>query len=368
MKKLLSIVFIFLFTGACASTAAAALTSGSPVIGSGGMCRDGSGVISPCVSSDSLEATQLNYTAINNWDTAVAVVTGTTGVDDHDHNGSSCKVTINAGDASLIDIAACEFHLNGPEYEVSAAVGINPDFQAGENSRFVGVTLGGYTTQTGKWSAAQQDTLIPLARLNTALGDLGPGSDVHLLRDDRYFIYARDHKDRLWMEEAIGAKYALGGELFSYSSIVMGQHSGILYNSQRERQILERFTNMSAIFIHHSSSVLIGTKERFVVDNVQYDDGTDLNNLISNRWTNISILKSPKGVNGVQEGGWFYVYGDQYLTQAAAETATFDFAEFVSQGFSGMAPLATIIIKQGGGVLDTDLFIIDRRPCDVCRP
>lgn len=314
----------------------------------------------------------IEYDTIPNWDTAVSVPHSVTGIDTHTVGVTSCKATINVGDASLIDIAECHYHLQGPEYEMDAATGIDPGFGAGENSAFIGVTLNGYTTQEAAWTAVQKQTIIPIARLNTASGDLGPGSDVFLVRDDRYFASERDYRDRLWTEEAIGSLYATGGELFSNatSSLVMAQNAGVLFNPQRERHTLSAFGNMSALFVHYSSNdIPIAIKAPFLVDNQQYDDGaTGLNTILANRWTNISVLKSPQGANGVQEGGWFYIYGNEYTTQAGAEAADFDFGPFVSQGASGLVPLATVIVKKDGITLDTDLFIIDKRACLVCRP
>lgn len=313
----------------------------------------------------------IEFETIPNWDSAISTPHGVTGVDSHEVGATSCKVTINSGDTTLIDIAECHVHIQGPEYEFDAEAGINPAFAAGENSRFVGVTLNGYTTQTAKFTVAQQQTIVPLARLNTPLGELGSGSTVHLVRDDRFFVSEREYKDRAWMEQAIGALYVKGGEAFANSStgVILGQYSGILYNAQGERQVLQEFTNMSAIFIHHSSdTTLVGEKKPLVVDNLQYDTGAGLATMTAQRWTNISILKSPKGANGIQEGGWFYVYGDEYLTQAGAEAADFDFSEFISQGESGMTPWATIIIKKEADTIDTDYFIEDKRSCLVCRP
>ena len=309
----------------------------------------------------------VDFDNIPNWDPAVAAVHGTTGIE------SGCHVTVNAGDASLIDIESpCVYHIAGPQYTLTNMTAISASFEAGENSRFFGVTMGGYTSQTSKWTAAQQATIIPIARLNTALGDLGPGSTVHLVRDDIYPVSERDSLDRLWMEQVVGAQYVKGGEIFTNttSALILGQYSGILFNAQKERHVLAEFSNMSAIFLYYSSNGadFVGEKKSLIVDNIQYDTGTGLADLTSQRWTNISVLKSPKGGNGAQEGGWFYVYGTEYLTQVAAEAAPFDFAEFVHQGRSGIAPLATIIIKKDATVLDTDYFIIDKRPCLICRP
>lgn len=308
----------------------------------------------------------LDFANTPNWDPAVAAVHDTTGIE------SGCLVTVNTGDASSIDIESpCIYHIRGPQYTLTNMTAISASFEAGENSRFFGVTMSGYISQTSKWTAEQQATIIPIARLNTALGILGPGSTVHLVRDDIYPVSERDSLDRLWMEQVVGAQYVKGGEIFTNatSALILGQYSGILFNAQKQRHTLAEFSNMSAIFLHHTSNGdLVGEKKSLIVDNIQYDTGTGLADLTSQRWTNISVLKSPKGANGTQEGGWFYVYGAEYLTRVAAEAAPFDFTEFVNQGRSGITPLATIIIKKEATVLDTDYFIIDKRPCLICRP
>jgi hypothetical protein len=309
----------------------------------------------------------LDFEGTPNWDPAVASVHKTTGIE------SGCKVTVSAGDNTKIDIGSpCVYHIAGPQYTLTNVTSINPQFAANENSRFIGVTMNGYTTQTSRWTAIQQRTILPIARLNTELGVLGPGSPTHLVRDDRYIISEGDYFDSLWMQDAIGALYARGGELFANatSNLVLGQYSGVLYNAARERQVLGEFNNMSAIFRYYSSNGidLLGVKKPLVVDNVQYDTGAGLADITSQRWTKISILKSPKGVNGTQEGGWFYVYGGEYLTQTGAEDAPFDFGDFINQGTSGITPLAEIVIKRDADVIDTDYFIIDKRSCLVCRP
>ena len=311
----------------------------------------------------------IDITGILNADNFVSIPHAVTGVDGHEIGPDSCKVTINAGDSSLIDIGECHVHIQGPELEFVNMTSIDPNFGVGENSAFVGITFDGYTIQTQRWSAAQQQTIVPLARLNTASGITGPGSAVSLNRDDRYFVSERDYRDRVLMQEAYGSLYALGGELFSNatSGLVMGQYSGIVYNGQGERHILGEFNNMSALFLHHTTTgAPVAVKAPFIVDNARYDDGTGLVPIISQRWTKISVLKAPQG--SPLEGGWFYNYGSEYLTQVAAEAADFDFSFFTSQGRSGLVPMAEIVVQQGGSTLGTDLFIIDKRACLVCRP
>lgn len=306
----------------------------------------------------------IEYETIPNWDPAVASVHMTTGVDE------GMVVTINGGDSTKIDITAGSYHIQGPKYSFAAITALDPGFGAGENSMFIGMTMNGYTSQVAPWTVAQKQVLIPIARLNTPSGQTGPGSDVGLIRDDKYYVTERDYKDRLWNEEAIGSLYVTGGQLYSYSTIVLGQYSGILYNAQRERHVLDAYTNMSAIFVSHTTGgVPVATKARLVVSNALYDTGTGLAAMQANKWKKDSVVKSPQGTNSVAEGGWFYIYGTvEYGTKEEAEAADFDYGIFISQAVSGLVPLADIVVKKDGVTLDTDLFITDRRSCLVCRP
>lgn len=320
----------------------------------------------------------LNSDNIDNWDTVVGEVNAATGVDTHEGGFESCEVSINVADPSKVDIIECNVHIQGPHYPFATITSLDPQFGAGENSVFIGVTMNGYTTQTPVWTNTQKMTIIPLARLNTELGDLGPGSDVHLIRDDRYFLTENFYFDRVYHEEAMGALYVTGGDVFANatSGLILGQNEGILWDGQKKRHTLQTFENRSSIFLHLSSNEVdwIGTKEPLVVDAFNYNPpGSSLTPMLNdNTFTIHTILKSPKGINGVQEGELFFVYGDtEYATAAAAVEAISSgeavsrFGVLIDQATSGLVPAALIIQQRNAVAVDT---IVDRRPCLVCRP
>jgi hypothetical protein len=318
----------------------------------------------------------INYTGISNWDTAVGIVNEDTGVDSHGAGFDSCKVTVNVSDPSKVDIKeGCYYHIQGPEYSFAAITSIDPQFAVGENSRFIGATLSGYTTQTQKWTTLQKQTIIPLARLNAPLGQEGPGSDIGLIRDDRFFLYQNIYLDRIFHEEAVGALYVTGGKIYN-SGLQIGQTAGALFDAQKKRHTLAAFLNQSAIFAHLSSNQvdLVATKKPLTVDALNYNPaGSSLVPMLNdNTFTIHTILKSPKGVNGTQEGGLFFIYGDtEYATAAGAIEAISDgtavprFTLFVDQATSGLVCVALIVQQRNAASVDT---ILDRRPCQVCRP
>lgn len=299
------------------------------------------------------------------------------GVDEH-KGINSCKITVNAGDDSKIDIGMpCDVRIGGPRYSFMNLTAIDPGLGAGENSKFIGITMNGYTTSDSGWTTAQKLTVVPLARVNTAFGISGPGSTISLVRDDRWFSTNRNHYDRLWHEKVMGAMYVSGGEIFANttSGLIIGQTSGVLFDGQTKEHTLSAFANMSAVFLHLSSNEInwIGSKQPLVIDNINYNPpGSNLVTLsTTNKYKIDTILKSPKGANGVPEGGWFVISGSvEYDTLEDALAAVEDMSAirwglFVNQEISGLVQLALIVQNRDATTIDK---IVDVRPCRVCRP
>ena len=320
----------------------------------------------------------IDYINTANWDTATHHTFGSTGIDGHELGATACQVSID-DDNTKIRIADCDYHIDGTHYSFDAISGIDPNFLPGQNSAYIAVlpfgagtgraTVFDAITSTGPtpYSTAQKLGLIPLARLNTPDGELGAGSSVKLIRTDRFFITPLGYDDRIYHEEAIGALYVDGGNIFSNNTaLIIGQRAGILYDSRKVRHVLAAFNSITAVFVHYSSNgQYADRRDRFIVDNARCGNGlnTGLENMLPNRWCNNKILKSPKGTNGVQEGGLFYVYGTKsYGTQAAAAVEDFDFGLFVSEYVSGLTPVAEILIETSS----TTPVIVDRRKCLVC--
>jgi hypothetical protein len=279
------------------------------------------------------------------WESDVATVHEATGIDTHE-SLTSCEASVNTGNPALLDIANCWYHVKGPQYFLNATT-INPNFLAGENSSFIGATMNGYTTQISDWSIAQLKTTVPVARVNTEHGDAGPGSAIYLIRHDHYFLGERDARDKTYFSRVFGAQYVKGGELFANAtSLTLGQ-----------------YLNLSANEINYVTS-----KKSLIADNYYYNPaGSNLIPLSNtNKYKADTVLKSPKGANGLQEGGWFYLYGTQEFDTAAeakAEALT-RFGVFVNPATSSLVPLALVIINRDATTVEE---VIDRRRCFVCR-
>jgi hypothetical protein len=384
MKKYLPVVFFFLFFAGVAVVGTHWKQIGTVLY----FADDITGAVFGNISSTGTVSGSLTdigntkggvpFEDYTNWDTASHHAFGSTGIDGHELGETACQASID-NDNTKYKIATCDYHIDGTHYAFDAISGIDPNFLPGQNSAYIallpyGLGTGRPTpfdaiTSTGPtpYSAAQKLSLVPIARFNTPSGSTGPGSTIKLVRTDRFFITPYGYDDRIYHEEAIGALYVDGGNLFSNNTaLIIGQRAGVLYDSRKVRHILAAFNTITAIFVHYSSNgEFAEERKRFIVDNVQCGNGTNdgLENMLPNRWCNNKILKSPKGTNGVQEGGLFYIYGAQsYGTQIGAEAEEFSFGLFINEFTSGLTPVAEIVIETGS---DTPV-IIDRRKCIVC--
>ncbi len=264
-------------------------------------------------------------------------------------------ITLNT-DTTKVDISACVYYIQGTKYTYAGVTAFDPNFSASKTHRRLGLDASGLVGQDDEFTNAQKQTIIPLGLCTSATS--GPGSVVHQLRDDRFFISEEGYLQRIWQEEAIGALYYKGG-LISESStaLQLDQSGGVLYDKQRKRHILIADTDILAREIYHVAGVwtLSAEIDPLVVDNLQYDDGTDLVTLSNNKWANHTILKSPKA-----DGHYFIVYSQaQYDAEAEAIEAGPDYGIFIDQGTSGLVAIAQIIVQKSAANINN---IIDARP------
>jgi len=273
-------------------------------------------------------------------------------------------ISLNA-DITKVDIAAAIYYIQGTRYVYAGGTAIDPDFQTGEDTSNLGLDASGLVKQIGKFTSAQKQTIIPLGLCTATQGQTGAGSDVGLIRDDRFIISEVGYIQRLWQEEAIGTLYASGGIISENGStpLQLDQAAGVLYDKQRKRQVLSSDENIEAVeFYHVSGSWDAQTKATLVIDVLQYDDGTDLATLSNpNKWASHTLLKSPKGeTGGTPEGGYFLVFSQgQYDSQGEAEAVAPNYGPFVDQATSGVVAIAQIVVNKSTANINA---VLDKRP------
>jgi hypothetical protein len=281
-----------------------------------------------------------------------------------------CKVSINVGDDTLIDIEAGEYDLEGVHYNYGGITGQDPGFSTSpaEDTVFVylyssGLVFRNTSGDLGEWTDNDFTTQATLARL-TSFSDTN--HSIQRVRDDRFITGGHLISQRIYQRDAFGAGvYALnsGGwiEENGTTAYQMDQTSGgILFDAERVKHTFSEDTNISGLRVI-SSGPTLSFQNPFVAPE-SYDDGAGgLTGLISNRWAIHTILKVPKGPDDDgTEGAFFMVISsDQYTSRLLAEATPIEFGPFSS---SQVVPVARILVEGGGtGIVD----IVDTRPFAV---
>ena len=278
-------------------------------------------------------------------------------------DGDDGLVSINGGDITKFDMTAVSYFIQGVRYTLAAQIAVDPSFEVGENTSFVGLDSGGFTFSATLWTFAQLKTIVPVARLNAAAGQTGSGSDISLVRDDRFFIDQEGWHRRNYFEHAFGALYHTGGIISkSATALQISQAAGTLFDAQGKEQTLANQNNIDALRVYHIGGAPVAVPASpLIVDVTNYDNGTDLAPIPSNKWVCHTLLKSPKG--SPQEGGFFFIYANQvFNNQTEAEGCSVDFSIFTDQHTSGLISVARIIAQQGGLVITE---VLDERPFAV---
>lgn len=293
--------------------------------------------------------TQLAAT-ISDFDNAVGATTILTGL------VSGGVVSINV-DPTKIDISAAVYYIQGNKYTYAGATGLSNGFGTGETVRRFGLSSAGLVSQQTAFSNAQEQTIIPIARVNAVQGESGPTANLLQPIDLRFIISEFGYLQRQWQEEAIGVLYYTGGIISeNVTPFRVDQSSGVFYDAQRKRVTITGSSIIEAIPVYHTAGVwTVGTKSTLIVSNSQYDNGTDLTAIPNNKWVNHTLLRAPKA-----EDQFFIVYSRSvYSSQAEAQAASADYGIFVNQASSALVAVAQFVVKEGATDIAT---VVDRRP------
>jgi hypothetical protein len=314
-----------------------------------------------------LTANTIGYDSITNWDDAVISSTLSTGVESHEAGSdASCKVTRNSGDITKIDIAECEVHIQGAHYELEATTLVDPGFGVGEGEQWIGVGTSGIVKQQGKFSNAQKRTIMPIARIQAKVGQTGSGSDISDLGvfDHRYLIAEDGYRNEKYLSEAIGALFVTGGlTTESSTALQLDFSAGGLYDSDRMNQTWDSFANLSGLHVYHDSGAWTIVEETLLLDDTNYDNGTDLTAMQNNNYhCSNTLLMTPRGTQDAEFSNvrFFLIHcQSQHSDLQDAIDSGIDFGPFTDQHTSGLVPVAQILVKKNDSNI---VSIIDARP------
>lgn len=305
---------------------------------------------------------------ISDFNNATLTTSLSSGIDSHTPgDDDSCKVTRNSGDIKKFDIAACSVHIQGIDYPFASDSAVDPEFAGGDSDKWIGYDSSGLVKQDSGFTDVQKRTIMVIARIQAKVGQTGPGSDISDvgITDVRYLISEDDFRWHIYLENAIGALFETGGLITENSGTDrdLDLSAGTLWDSHRGKQTWNAFSNLSGLHVRHVGGVWSVAEKTLNMDNVNYDDGTDLTAMTNNNYhCSHTILMSPRGTQDADIDRlrlfWIHCQSEWNSLQGAIDSGL-DFGPFVDQATSGLIPLAQAIVKKNSANI---VSIIDARP------
>lgn len=283
------------------------------------------------------------------WSSQVGRITGITGIHLHEIGADSCHVTRNT-DITKFDVNACIIHIKGIEYRFSQITAISPNFAAGESRVFVGYSSTQLVQQDTAFTDDQRGRIIPLARIQAAKGQLGPGSDISNLgiTDLRPITENFEKTLLLWVKNFNGPLVKTGLEVSE--SVTTDRQIDIAAGTFSDEELVSHtagpFASITGLVLFHTAlgnwtSILDVIKP----DNINYDTATGLVPMTNNNWYRAdNLMASPEG-NGRKPRFILVISQAQYNDIGDAELARFDFGPFTNST-PRMVPLAKVIVKK----------------------
>jgi len=294
------------------------------------------------------------------WSTDVGIVTGVTGIHEHEVGPTSCQCTRN-GDITKVDIAPCIIHINGTEYRFDNVTAIDPEFPVSDSGAFLGYSSG-LVKKATFFTDSERDSIIPICRVQAAKGQTGPGSDISDLgiTDIRPNVSAFDKRVMLWVENVNGPLVKDGLITSESGTRNIDISTGTFFDSEMQSHTIGPFTAITGITLFHTAlGNWTSTLGLLQFDNVNYDDpATGLTAMTNNNWHAAhNLFMSPEG-NG-RDPRFFLLYSqDEYLALGSAREAPFDLGPFLNAR-PRVVPIAKIIVKKNDA---TALEFQDARP------
>lgn len=290
------------------------------------------------------------------------------GIDSHaPGDDDSGKVTRNSGDVTKFDIELTSVHIQGMDYTFAAVSSIDPEFAGGDSDKWIGYDSSGLVKQDSGFTDIQKRTIMPIARIQAKVGQSGPGSDISDvgITDVRYQISEDGYRWHRYLEKAIGALFETGGIVTENSGTDrdLDLSAGTIWDAHRGKQTWNAFSNLSGLHVRHVGGAWSVAEKTLNVDNVNYDNGTDLTAMTNNNYhCSHTVLMSPRGTQDadIDRLRLFLVHcQSEWNSLQGAIDSGLDFGPFVDQPTSGLVPLAQVIVKKN----DTNIVsIIDARP------
>jgi len=265
-------------------------------------------------------------------------------------------ISINADDTKY-DLAAFDYYINGVKYSYAGWTAIDPWFLTGEQTLFVWVDTTGIVTRKNVWFfLSELDDTLALWTVNAtnSVNINTVWNDPYILDSYQKRIYVR-HRSAEW---AIFYNTAWIISENTSSNRQLDIAGGDFNDSNMDVRTITAATNVEASLVYHvSGSWNIDAPATLTVDNLQYDNGTDLVTEDADKYLVHNIFISERS------NTLFFVYSQaQYDSLEEWLRAPISFWPLEWVPWQGIFPLAKMALRKS----DTNISkFVDLRITDL---
>jgi len=276
---------------------------------------------------------------ISDFSDAVWATTNTTGL------VSGWELTVNVWDDSLLDVSAATYYIQWVHYTYAWDTWIANWLTWSETARRYWLDATWLVSQAWKYSDAQKQTILPIARINSVQWESWATASIQVPIDQRYFISEQGWNERLRIEHIFWALYSETWWEYSESSTLLQVNQAVwdFHDAQGKEVVVSQEDNITASYTYHTWWVpTVATEATLVVNNTQYDNWTNLTTMTDNYWKVDTLLKQSKSSNEF----FVVMWNAEYATQTEAEAAAIDYSFFVNESASSLIEVARFIVRK----------------------
>jgi len=270
-----------------------------------------------------------------------------------DNLGTDNLITVNA-DPSKYDVAAFDYYIDGTKYSFAGQTGIATGFTAGDDFMVVGVNAAGLIANPKDvfFTPDDMQTILEIGGMATA-----DGTNIVIIGNSYMRLNSSEKDIHVWSKFAKKTNYLgfAGSISESSTALQLDVANGYIIDPDMNLEVIAAETDIGmAAYYRESGSYEIQPKVTpFIVDNLRYDDGTDLATLGNNKWASHTIARSSR------TGTYYFIYSDgEFANEASAVDAPYSLGGFGTEIGSEVEPLAKVIIQKSAANINR---IIDIR-------
>lgn len=262
-------------------------------------------------------------------------------------------LTINA-DTTKFDIKSFDYFINGNKYSFAGETGRSASFVPGDDFVIVYADENGIQLNTKNTFMTPEDLQTKIEIGGMATSD---GSNIITVGNSHFD--GDEFIRNLYVWSKFGKKtnfIGLAGAITeNVTPLRLDIASGDIIDPNLNKETISNQLVLSAVKYNHVAGNwdLSAIVTPLVVDNTQYDDGTDLVTLNNNKWASHTIARSSR------TGTIYFIYSQgQYDNEAEAIDADYSLGGFGQEIGNEIEPLAKLVIEKGSTSIDN---IIDIR-------